>query len=87
MPASRYCQNLAATMKILKEAWNWATTECDAWNRRDLEAIMMRYAEDVALSSPAVVTRMGCATVGFMGKQKFESISRSAYRPPTFISS
>jgi ketosteroid isomerase-like protein len=63
-------------MKTWKEAWNWATIECDAWNRRDLEAIMMRYAEDVALAA---------RTVGFMGKQKFESISRSAYRPLTFI--
>ena len=48
-------------MKTWNEAWNWAAAECDAWNRRDLEAIMGRYAEDVALSSPAVVRRMGRA--------------------------
>ena len=48
-------------MKTWKEALSWATAECDAWNSRDIEAIMMRYAEDVALSSPAVVTRMGRA--------------------------
>jgi len=46
-------------MKTWQDAWSWAAAECDAWNRRDLEAIMMRYAETVALSSPAVVARMG----------------------------
>ena len=74
-------------MKTWKEAWSWATAECDAWNRRDIEAIMVRYAEDVALSSPAVVTRMGRADGWLYGEQKFESISRSACRPLAFISS
>ena len=57
-------------MKTWKEAWNWAAAECDAWNRRDLEAIMMRYAENVALSSPAVVGRMGRADGWLHGKAK-----------------
>ena len=48
-------------MKTWQEAWDWAAAECDAWNRHDLDAIMTHYAEDVALSSPAVVTRMGRA--------------------------
>jgi hypothetical protein len=61
---------LEATVKTWKGAWNWAATECDLWNRRDLEAIMMRYAEDVALSSPAVVTRMGRADGWLHGKAK-----------------
>ena len=55
-------------MRTWQEAWSWAATECDAWNRRDLEAIMMRYAEDVALSSPAVVTRTGRADGWLHGK-------------------
>jgi hypothetical protein len=59
---------LEATVKTWKDAWNWAATECDDWNRRDLEAIMTRYAEDVALSSPAVVARMGCTDGWLRGK-------------------
>lgn len=57
-------------MKTWKQAWSWATAERDAWNRRDIEAIMTRYAEDVALSSPAVVTRMGRADGWLYGKAK-----------------
>jgi SnoaL-like domain len=57
-------------MKTWKDAWNWAAAECDAWNRRDLDAIMRRYAEDVALSSPAVVTRMGRADGWLHGKDE-----------------
>lgn len=57
-------------MKTWEEAWSRATAECDAWNRRDLDAIMMRYADDVALSSPAVVTRMGRADGWLRGKAK-----------------
>ena len=55
-------------MKTWREAWDWAVAECDAWNRRDLDAIMTRYAENVALSSPAVVTRMGRADGWLHGK-------------------
>jgi hypothetical protein len=40
------------------EARRWATAECDAWNALDLDRIIARYADDVTLSSPAVVTRM-----------------------------
>jgi len=57
-------------MKTWLEAWDWAAAECDAWNRRDLEAIMMHYADDVALSSPAVVTRMGGTDGWLHGKAK-----------------
>jgi hypothetical protein len=56
------------TMKTWQDAWDWAAAECDAWNRRDLEAIMVRYADDVALSSPLVVTRMGRADGWLHGK-------------------
>jgi hypothetical protein len=55
-------------MKTWQDAWDWAAAECDAWNRRDLEAIMAHYADDVALSSPAVVARMGRADGWLHGK-------------------
>jgi hypothetical protein len=55
-------------VRTWQEAWNWAAAECDAWNSRDLDAIMVRYAENVALSSPAVVTRMGRADGCLHGK-------------------
>jgi hypothetical protein len=55
-------------MKTWQDAWDWAAAECDAWNRGDLEAIMMRYADDVALSSPVVVSRMGRADGWLHGK-------------------
>jgi hypothetical protein len=57
-------------MKTWKDAWDWAAADCDAWNRRDLDAVMSRYAEDVALSSPAVVARMGRADGWVHGKAK-----------------
>lgn len=31
----------------------------DSWNRRDLDAIMAHYADDVVLTSPLVVRRLG----------------------------
>lgn len=43
---------------------------CDAWNRRDLDAIMSHYAEDVALSSPLVVKRWGIADGWLRGKAR-----------------
>ena len=55
-------------MKTWNEAWDWAAAECDAWNRRDLEAIMRRCADDIALSSPAVVARIGRADGWLHGK-------------------
>ena len=41
----------------------------DAWNRRDLEAILAHYADDVALCSPRVVERMGAADGWLRGKE------------------
>lgn len=34
---------------------------CEAWNRRDLDAVMAHYAVDVVFTSPTVVTRWGHA--------------------------
>jgi ketosteroid isomerase-like protein len=41
---------------------------CDAWNRRDLDAIMRHYADDVRLCSPKVVARCGIADGWVEGK-------------------
>jgi ketosteroid isomerase-like protein len=43
------------TARALAEEW------CDAWNRKDLDAVMAHYAENVAFSSPTVVKRWGIA--------------------------
>lgn len=40
----------------------------DAWNRRDLEAILAHYADDVAVCSPRVVERLGAADGWLRGK-------------------
>ena len=69
-------------MKTWQEAWDWAAAECDAWNRRDLEAIMMRYAENVALSSPAVVVRMGRADGWLHGKAKVREYFEAGLKTP-----
>ena len=45
----------ADTARTLAEEW------CDAWNRKDLDAVMAHYAENVAFSSPTVVKRWGIA--------------------------
>jgi hypothetical protein len=43
------------TARRVAEEW------CDAWNRKDLDAVMAHYAENVAFSSPTVVRRLGIA--------------------------
>jgi hypothetical protein len=43
---------------------------CDAWNRRDLDAIMEHYADDVEFSSPTVVSRWGIAEGWLRGSGK-----------------
>ncbi len=40
----------------------------DAWNRRDLEAILAHYADDVAVCSPRVAERLGAADGWLRGK-------------------
>lgn len=41
---------------------------CDAWNRRDLEAVLAHYGEDVEVCSPLVVARLGRADGVLRGK-------------------
>ena len=43
---------------------------CEAWNHRDLDAVMTHYADDVELSSPTVVTRWGIADGWLRGKDR-----------------
>src|SRR5258706_7202453 len=57
----------------LEEARGWALAECDAWNGHDLERISSRYAEEVTLSSPAVVTLLGRPDGILRGKAEVRS--------------
>jgi ketosteroid isomerase-like protein len=41
---------------------------CDAWNVRDLDAVMAHYAENVAVCSPLVVKRLGLPDGWLRGK-------------------
>ena len=49
-----------------KAAAHW----CEAWNRRDLDAIMDHYAEDIEFSSPTVIKRWGISDGWLRGKSK-----------------
>ena len=55
---------------LIKEAWKTAQDWCDAWNRRDLDAIMHRYSDEVEFSSPTVIKRWGIADGWLRGKAK-----------------
>ena len=55
---------------LVDEAWKAARDWCDAWNRRDLDAIMDHYSDDVEFSSPTVIKRWGIADGWLRGKAK-----------------
>ena len=55
---------------LASDAWNAAQEWCDAWNRRDLDAIMQHYSDDVELSSPIIIKRWGIADGWLRGKAK-----------------
>jgi hypothetical protein len=55
-------------MLDLRQAREMAEHWCDAWNRRDIEAILKHYSEDVALNSPYVVERLGITDGWVCGK-------------------
>lgn len=62
--------NLALTPDAARasaQAW------CDAWNRRDLDAIMEHYAEDVAFSSPTVIRRWNIADGWLHGRDRLRA--------------
>lgn len=50
------------------EARAHAVAWVDAWNRRDLDAILAHYADDVSVCSPRVVERTGAADGWLRGK-------------------
>jgi hypothetical protein len=53
-----------------EEAWRVAREWCEAWNRRDLDAIMQHYADDIELCSPTIVRRWGNIDGWLRGKAK-----------------
>jgi ketosteroid isomerase-like protein len=55
---------------LTEEAWKAAKEWCDAWNRRDLDAIMHHYSDEVEFSSPTVIKRWGIADGWLRGKAK-----------------
>jgi hypothetical protein len=50
-------------------AWQAAEDWCAAWNRRDLDAVMEHYADDVVLTSPVAVVRLGLEDGTLHGKE------------------
>ena len=52
------------------DPYRLAALWCEAWNRRDLDAVMAHYADDVAFSSPTVVKRWGIADGWIRGKAR-----------------
>src|SRR5580692_10039433 len=54
----------------IEDARQVAADWCDAWNRRDLDAIMEHYANDVEFSSPTVIKRWGVADGWLRGSSK-----------------
>jgi len=57
-------------MLTLDDARRLAAGWCEAWNRRDLDAIMAHYSEDVAFRSPGVVERWNLADGWLHGRTK-----------------
>jgi hypothetical protein len=55
---------------LIKETRKAAQDWCDAWNRRDLDAIMDHYSDDVEFSSPTIIKRWGIADGWLRGKAK-----------------
>ena len=62
-------------MQELTEEAVWATARawCDAWNRRDLNAIMELYADDVEFNSPTIVHRWGNENGWIRGKDRLRA--------------
>lgn len=56
-------------MSVTRETATAAARDwCDAWNARDLDRVMAHYADDIALSSPLVVRRLGIGDGWIRGK-------------------
>jgi len=54
-------------------AWVLALGWCDAWNRRDIDAIMAHYADNVEFNSPTIVHRWGNADGWIRGKVRLRA--------------
>lgn len=54
-------------------AWKMARNWADAWNRRDLDAVMAHYAEDIRVCSPLVVHRLNRADGILCGKDELRN--------------
>jgi ketosteroid isomerase-like protein len=65
-----------AQARAIAEDW------CAAWNRRDLDAVMAHYAEEVELSSPKVVERLGRADGWLKGKQALRAYFATGMQAP-----
>ncbi|MCR6480886.1 nuclear transport factor 2 family protein [Variovorax sp. ZS18.2.2] len=60
----------------------FANDWCDAWNRRDLDAVMAHYADEVELNSPLVVRRWGIESGWLRGKDRLrENFARGMQTP------
>jgi ketosteroid isomerase-like protein len=55
----------------------------DDWNRRDLEAILAHYADDVEVCSPKVVERFGLAHGRLRGKDRLREYFALGIRVPS----
>jgi hypothetical protein len=75
---------LGASMQDLTEesAWQLAREWCDAWNRRDVEAIMAHYADDVEFNSPTIVHRWGNANGWIRGKDRLRANFQIGVKAP-----
>lgn len=54
----------------------------DAWNRRDLDVVMIHYTENVEFSSPTVVQRWGIADAWWRGKDRLRANFEIGLRRP-----
>jgi ketosteroid isomerase-like protein len=73
LPSGQYSHMIFSTTgsaMLIDEARKAAQDWCGAWNRRDLDAIMDHYSDDVEFSSPTVIKRWGIADGWLRGKAK-----------------
>ena len=65
-----------------EEARTRAKAWCDAWNGRDIDAVMEHYSDDVVLSSPLVVKRWGVEDGRLHGKERVRENFAIGMRTP-----
>lgn len=65
-------------MDVLQEDEMFANTWVQAWNQRDLEAVLSHYADDVEFQSPLVVKLLSEPTGIVRGKQDLREYFRKA---------